>query len=1198
MSDLLINYKRRVEKIIQGLTTIPAFGTNHIDDTWLDTDVYPGELSIDFSRGALTTSNGFGSIALNTENVFVNGLVLSKPTSGVNKIQVSSGIARINGKIYTYTSSTTDWLFDTNHTLNDKLYFVWAKATDTITDASLGYYQLALDVSVVEDTFGNPEGLYDSIASYSTVPNQPTNSILLGCVIVPPGSAGFLIFPKSVANTGDYYPKFSLTPSEFLRKSTKEVNAYTPYTLFFYSSFIQDVTSRTIYVAVKTFVSGANIADDVTAGNLIEYVGTGSGGGGNTSIGLGTGTQVYSGTVGSQFQFRSIKNNGPITVSLVDSNNSLEIGFDSTGFLKGATSSGAGQSIIGSTTGNTVTFLSVQGATGSGISVSSSGGTLFIDNSNVQRTITNIGPSPSFGLYAGVFSTQDRFKSLVPGPGIGITSDSNSVTISSDVIQATGANIGSGASIYAGITSGSILNFKTITSSDNSVIITQNANEINLVAGQSKGATSIGTGYPIYAGELSNVFQIKSITAGDNIIINDTGDTIIISSTVTTGASGPQGLEGIAGPQGYDGPQGPSIVGPQGVQGVQGIVGFQGAQGIIGAQGPTSPISNQRFIEMYDNTGGWTLIPGNTRRLPLDFTRNNTDGVLFTSGALTETLSPNGTYIQIAEAGYYQIDYRISALLDANTFAIGRVRNTTTNINIDASDIILRNNTSTVQTVTSTASFTVNLIANERYCLVVENQISSVGNVTGVVDATSIVIKKLEVGYGSDGSQGAVGPQGIPGPITIDAGKINMFSSIEAVGSTTSPKFFRFAVNGPTIFSESFGSSNTYAGSATRFVTGATLTDFAITCTETDPGVDPGTDIEIIVYKNNTATAITFDVPDTVVVGTVYTAAGTLSLSAGDSIAIRTVNNTVGQSIKFILSCSQIVSVGPAGPQGVEGPSGGPQGGIGPQGIAGIDGIAGVQGAQGPAGGGGSTGFQGNRLITRGPYQGLNVGGTTLEQFINNFFFPFVPSVLSINSGTTYVEVGTITSTTINGTWTANDETIKSGGYVNKNGVSWNTFGSTTPFSYPDTGLTLNAPGNFSYQAFLSVGNNGTPTTLSSGTRAISFIYPFFYGMSTSNLSTGGTALYTGLTKQISPSSNFSTNLVGVGTYIYFAYPQSYGALSSIVDPNNFNITADFDVYNNVSVISTGLSTNYSTNYRIYKLRVLASPNGLFKFNF
>jgi len=53
----------------------------------------------------------------------------------------------------------------------------------------------------------------------------------------------------------------------------------------------------------------------------------------------------------------------------------------------------------------------------------------------------------------------------------------------------------------------------------------------------------------------------------------------------------------------------------------------------------------------------------------------------------------------------------------------------------------------------------------------------------------------------------------------------------------------------------------------------------------------------------------------------------------------------------------------------------------------------------------GQTYFDGNRSIKRTPYSGLNVGGTTLKQFVENFFFPVVQATISINSsGTTYYE--------------------------------------------------------------------------------------------------------------------------------------------------------------------------------------------------
>ena len=80
MSGLVENFIRRIEKLLDVRATIPAQGTNHVDDTWLNSDIYPGELSVRVDTGSLYTSNGVAVIDLNREDLILHGLNLKKDT--------------------------------------------------------------------------------------------------------------------------------------------------------------------------------------------------------------------------------------------------------------------------------------------------------------------------------------------------------------------------------------------------------------------------------------------------------------------------------------------------------------------------------------------------------------------------------------------------------------------------------------------------------------------------------------------------------------------------------------------------------------------------------------------------------------------------------------------------------------------------------------------------------------------------------------------------------------------------------------------------------------------------------------------------------------------------------------------------------------------------------------------------------------
>lgn len=238
--------------------------------------------------------------------------------------------------------------------------------------------------------------------------------------------------------------------------------------------------------------------------------------------------------------------------------------------------------------------------------------------------------------------------------------------------------------------------------------------------------------------------------------------------------------------------------------------------------------------------------------------------------------------------------------------------------------------------------------------------------------------------------------------------------------------------------------------------------------------------------------------------------------------------------------------------------------------------------------------FNGNRSIKRSGYTGINVGGSDIAQFIENFFFPFIPSTISLTGGSSYYQTGSSVNVTLTATVTANDEVSFGTGSILKDGSEWYTSSTIPPLSFnkTDNGITS----NHSYVAYAQVDNNGSPTLIQSSTRTISFIYPYLWGMSvTAGLS--GSALYDAFTKQVVTSGNKTVSMVGSVVYMYFAYPTSYPVLTSILDPNSFEVISNFEYSSSVIVESTGLTNNWSNTYRVYRTRLVSDPNGNYQFN-
>lgn len=109
-------------------------------------------------------------------------------------------------------------------------------------------------------------------------------------------------------------------------------------------------------------------------------------------------------------------------------------------------------------------------------------------------------------------------------------------------------------------------------------------------------------------------------------------------------------------------------------------------------------------------------------------------------------------------------------------------------------------------------------------------------------------------------------------------------------------------------------------------------------------------------------------------------------------------------------------------------------------------------------------------------------------------------------------------------------------------------------------------------------GTSGGPSEVTSNTVSFVFVYPYYFGAGVPALSAASVA---GLTKDIRQSTaslnkSFTTSN---GDVYYFAYPASYGALTSIKDENNFETIGDWTLRTeNI----TGLDAS-AQSYRIYE---------------
>ena len=110
-------------------------------------------------------------------------------------------------------------------------------------------------------------------------------------------------------------------------------------------------------------------------------------------------------------------------------------------------------------------------------------------------------------------------------------------------------------------------------------------------------------------------------------------------------------------------------------------------------------------------------------------------------------------------------------------------------------------------------------------------------------------------------------------------------------------------------------------------------------------------------------------------------------------------------------------------------------------------------------------------------------------------------------------------------------------------------------------------------------------------TADVSFIYPFFWGVTTSNINftaTGATSL---LNKLVKPKSDITLTLSGDRSHIYFMCPTLYGDLVEIIDESiGWNFISSFTkIHSSISI--TNLSPFWSG--ALYDVYSYTSGSGL-----
>lgn len=234
----------------------------------------------------------------------------------------------------------------------------------------------------------------------------------------------------------------------------------------------------------------------------------------------GDGYGLFAAKSGLDLQFYRIKAGAGITLSQ-EANNILisSTGGGGGGEVNTASNVGSGSGIYASKVGVDLRFKSL--VAGTNVTLSSTSTEITINatggsGSGEANTASNLGTGT--GIYASKSSVELQFKSLkaLTTSGLAITSDATSITYS---LAATGVNLGTGTGVFAQKnTSSGNFEFKTIVAGTN-VTLSNTATEITINAtggsgsGEVNTASNIGTGTGIFSAKVGVDLQFKTLKA-------------------------------------------------------------------------------------------------------------------------------------------------------------------------------------------------------------------------------------------------------------------------------------------------------------------------------------------------------------------------------------------------------------------------------------------------------------------------------------------------------------------------------------------------------------------------------------------------------------------------------------------------------------------------------------------------------------
>lgn len=237
-----------------------------------------------------------------------------------------------------------------------------------------------------------------------------------------------------------------------------------------------------------------------------------------------------------------------------------------------------------------------------------------------------------------------------------------------------------------------------------------------------------------------------------------------------------------------------------------------------------------------------------------------------------------------------------------------------------------------------------------------------------------------------------------------------------------------------------------------------------------------------------------------------------------------------------------------------------------------------------------------NDIATVTDLGGISAGSTfdnvPLNQLITQLLYPYIPPVVSCSAtpnGGMYEKGTSVDVSKITVSVTKKSENItKVEIFDGTTSLGSKEDGSTGSLVFPLDSVSVSANKSFTAKV-----TDARGSTVSANSGTFTFVYPYYQGVIAATDEPTEDMVKV-MTKLIQSKGNKSLNYTLSNQKMVFAYPKSYGALSKIVDPNQFDVTATWTV----KEINITTTDTVSTPYYVYTSKPVTVDNYRMQFNY